>query len=84
MKAFYAEVPNLVTAKLMLNTLADYDIFQFENNIKPNYCNAGGLQEFTEDEWMDWCDEETGDGIDDLTLEQAGAIDNHVKLVWNE
>ena len=49
-----------------MNTLANYDLFQYENNIKPDYCNTTVLEEYNEDsqEWVDWCDEETG--IDDL------------------
>ena len=43
MTAFQVDVPDLVTARLLLDTLARYDAFQFENNIKPDYSNAGGL-----------------------------------------
>lgn len=43
MKAFEVEVETLVEAKLLLDTLAKYDLFQFENRIKPDYANAGGL-----------------------------------------
>ena len=36
--------------------LSAYDGFQYENRIKPDYCNTGGLQVFDEDkqEWIDW------------------------------
>lgn len=67
MKAFEVEVPTLSEAVRLLDTLAKYDIFQFENNVKPDYCNAGGVVMFEEEsgEWVDWYNEETG--IDDPT-----------------
>lgn len=43
-KPFEVKVPDLDTAILMCNTLADYDLFQFHNRIKPDYSNAGGIQ----------------------------------------
>jgi len=72
MKAFHVAVKNVDEAQLILRTLADYDIFQFENNIKPDYCNVGGLEVFVKDDgegkpgWVEWYDDETGDNIDDL------------------
>ena len=45
-KSFYKPVANLVEAKLLLDTLADYDAFQLRHRIKPDYCNAGGLAGF--------------------------------------
>lgn len=61
-KPFIVEVKDLKEAKLLFDVLADYDLFQYENNIKPDYCNATVLQEWDENEqeWLDWCDEETG------------------------
>lgn len=65
-KPFIVEVKDLEEAKLISNTLANYDLFQYENKIKPDYCNATVVEEFdeAENEWVSWCDEETG--IDDL------------------
>lgn len=68
MKEFTVEVRNIREGKLILNALAEYDIFQYENNIKPDYCNAGGLSVFEDGEWFDWYDDD-GNGIDDLELE---------------
>jgi hypothetical protein len=73
MKPFRVAVKSVDEAKLLLNTLADYDIFQFENKIKPDYCNAGGLEVFDESDdtdspdgsWSDWSNDD-GDTIDDL------------------
>ncbi len=59
----YIPVEDLKQAKLLLDSLAYYDMFQLENNIKPDYSNAGGLQEWCEEEkeWYDW---ECDDGFD--------------------
>lgn len=65
-KAFVVEVKSLEEAKLISDTLANYDLFQFENKIKPDYANATVVEEFDEEEqeWVSWSDEETG--IDDF------------------
>lgn len=72
MKAFRVPVKSIREAKLILETLADYDAFQFKNRIKPDYCNAGGLQIFDVDpdgtgksDWCDWYNDE-GYGIDEV------------------
>lgn len=70
MKAFLQRVNNLSEARLLLNALALYDIFQFENNIKPDYCNAGGLSELSEGGWWDWEDPDTGEGINEISEER--------------
>lgn len=50
--------------------LANYDIFQFENHIKPDYWNVSGLEVYEaaafdgEPGWCEWYDEETGDDTD--------------------
>ena len=70
---FYADVTSVQEGVLLMNTLARYDMFQYENNIKPDYANAGGLQEFdTEDKtdgplgsWNDWFFEEGAEYFDD-------------------
>jgi hypothetical protein len=55
-KPFTREVETLVEAKVLLEVLADYDKFQLDNNIKPDYSNIGGLCYFDENEqeWLDW------------------------------
>ncbi|MEA7581151.1 hypothetical protein ONJ87_28130, partial [Salmonella enterica subsp. enterica serovar Anatum] len=32
----------------VMDALADYDAFQYDNNIKPDYCNANGLEMWDE------------------------------------
>ncbi|MED1789035.1 hypothetical protein P4V47_16345 [Brevibacillus laterosporus] len=56
---FIVEVDNLEQARLIYNTLADYDLFQFNNNIKPDYANATVVEQWDEEEqeWLSWSDE---------------------------
>jgi len=75
MTGFRVPVNSLVEAKLILKTLGDYDLFQFDNNIKPDYSNAGGLEVFRDGEWEEWYDDDMGEGIDDITDEQAYEFD---------
>lgn len=63
-KAFHVTVKSIREARLILDTLARYDLFQFRNHIKPDYCNVGGLEVYVADagegkpDWEDWDDEE--------------------------
>ena len=43
-------------------------LFQLQNNVKPDYCNTGGLQIFdeSEGEWNDWYLETEDDFFDDV------------------
>ena len=76
MEPFYASVGTLREARLLLDTLADYDLFQIENRIKSDFSNVGGLQVFSSDAgdgeagWIDWYDQE-GRSIDEL---EAGEL----------
>lgn len=68
-KSFIVEVENLKEAKKIMDLLANYDLFQYENRIKPDYCNMTVLEEFDEleNEWFNWYDEETGiDNLDEF------------------
>lgn len=71
-KQFWWPVRDLREANLLLDVLAEYDLFQLKHRIKPDYCNAGGLVVWDErcpDDngncWVTWSDEETGDELDD-------------------
>ena len=63
MKSFYVEVATVAEGVKILDTLAAYDMFQYDNNIKPDYANAGGLDVWVTDagegipDWEDWYDE---------------------------
>ena len=50
--AFYYEVPDLKTAKILTEALGLYDLFQYENRIKPDYANAGGIEVWEDGEWF--------------------------------
>lgn len=65
MKAFNVPVKTVDEAKLLLRTLADYDLFQYENRIKSDYCNTGGLEVFEAEDWMEW----ESDDFDDIRAE---------------
>lgn len=54
-ESFYVEVPDGDLGRFIEQVLADYDLFQYENRIKPDYCNVGGTQIFNEEtkEWED-------------------------------
>ena len=67
MKAFEVPVSSLREASFLLDVLADYDRFQFENNVKPDYCNAGGLMQFDADiaDWSDW-EGDLGEDFDEV------------------
>lgn len=75
-EAFVVEVQCIKEAKKISDILADYDLFQYENRIKPDYANATVVEGFDEEdqEWVSWSDEETG--IDD--------IDEYLDFIANE
>lgn len=82
MDPFYVVVYSLFEGKKILEVLADYDRFQFENKVKPDYSNAGGLQEKVtdngnDDDWEDYEDEE-GRNIDDIEIEEL--MEKHYEL----
>jgi Superinfection exclusion gene product 17 len=73
--SFEVQVASVDEAKRILTVLADYDAFQYENRIKGDYCNAGGLVRYEADAgegepgWCDWYDDE-GLSIDELMSEE--------------
>ena len=65
MKAFLAPVKNIDEAILLLDTLAKYDLFQYENKVKGDYANTGGLNVFEDGEWVAW-ESEDYESIDEI------------------
>ena len=68
MRPFTVDVGSVAEGVKMLRVLADYDVFQFINNVKPDYCNVGGLRRWCNNSdgegtpgWEDWYDEGTGE-----------------------
>ena len=68
MKSFYIPVETPEEGKKILDMLGAYDLFQLQNNVKPDFCNIGGLQMWDEEEqdWCDWYIETEYDYFDDL------------------
>lgn len=48
-KPFYVEVNSIQEGYKLSQVLADYDLFQYENKIKPDYSNMTVLEQFDED-----------------------------------
>ncbi len=46
MQPFYISVDSIKRACLMLDAFVRYDQFQYDNNVKPDYANAQGLEVF--------------------------------------
>lgn len=67
-KPFYIPVNDIREAKKVMDILAYYDLFQLENNIKPDFCNASGVEIWDEEakEWCDWYLETEDDYFDDV------------------
>lgn len=68
-EVFHVPVASPAEAKKVMDILADYDIFQLENRIKPDYSNVGGLECFQQygapeddEDFPDWCEWESDDG----------------------
>lgn len=81
---FYVKVGSPGEAAFVLDILAKYDIYQLQENVKPDYSNAGGLEIYHEmDGWSEWYDETTGEDIDEW-MEFLLGQDNKPPLVYQE
>lgn len=58
MDAFEVEVASVEEGVKVMDILADYDNFQYENKVKGDYCNMGGIVQWNGEEWDDWWSEE--------------------------
>ena len=74
---FYIPVHNVEEARKILDILGAYDAYQLQNNIKPDYCNVGGLEVYNEEteDWEDWYIETENDYFDDVD-EYIDSLDN--------
>lgn len=52
-KSFEVQVASITEGREVLDVLAYYDLFQFENHIKPDYANMGTLVRYVEKD-KDW------------------------------
>ena len=66
MEPFYVDVSSVDEGVKIIDILAKYDLFQYKNNIKPDYSNAGGLEMWEDGEWVDWYGTIDGEWFDDL------------------
>ena len=53
MESFKVLVKDIETGQWLLNILAQYDLFQLEHRVKPDYCNVGGIEIFEDGEWRE-------------------------------
>lgn len=75
MKPFVVYVNSLAHAWVLLEALAQYDLFQLDNNIKPDYSNVGGVCIWDEgldpdddgEKWTDW-ESDDYDPIEEMSL----------------
>lgn len=51
-----------------MDLLSYFDYFQYNQHIRPDYCNGGGLEMYDEEtqEWCDWVHETDDDYIEDI------------------
>lgn len=58
MKAFTWEVGSIREGVNLCELLDQYDLFQYENDVKPDYANVNGIQRYEEDGYggYDWFD----------------------------
>ena len=63
-QSFHVSVETPEEAIKILKILAEYDMFQYEENIKPDYSNAAGLEVFEDGEWSEWYND-IGEDIDE-------------------
>ena len=74
MKPFYVDVDSIVEGVKTIDILAHYDLFQYENDIKPDYSNVSGLQRYEEDgSGFDWFDIDEMD-LDDEIGKEVGSF----------
>ncbi len=79
-KPFHVEVNSIDEAKKIMDTLAYYDLFQYNNRIKPDYCNVTTLEMWDENSdgegtpgWINWYDED-GNDIEEYELVDGKAV----------
>ncbi len=69
-ETFYVPVTSIEEGKKVMDLLSAYDCFQWNQNIKGDYCNFGGLEMWDEkeQEWVNWeyeNEEQYYDNVDD-------------------
>lgn len=74
--SFRYTVPSLAAAKLLVDALARYDLFQLDHGVRPDFDNAGGASwrhpVLTGGEWQDF-DPEDDEELAEVERAMAGA-----------
>ena len=88
--AFYIPVETPEQGKQIINILSAYDCFQYNQRVKSDYCNTGGLEIWDEEYgWVDWYYEDD-DGVFDLNefidnkSEQSKFIKAQKDILFNQ
>ncbi|WP_407301658.1 hypothetical protein [Clostridium botulinum] len=87
---FIVAVSSIEEAKKIFDVLANYDLFQYKNRIKPDYCNTTILEYWDEEEkeWLEWHDKENNYTLDEyyryVINQQADVIDEGYKFDTTE
>lgn len=65
---FHIPVHSVEEAKKIMDVLAFYDCFLYNNNVRGDYCNSGNLEVLNEEtsEWDGWCYDDIIDYFDDV------------------
>jgi hypothetical protein len=66
-KAFTVDVENIREAKRIDKILCDYDMFELNQRVKGDFCNAGGLNIYEDGEWVSWHNKD-GDDFDEIDM----------------
>ncbi len=53
MKPFEFQTESQADATMVLDAITKFSMFEFENRVKPDYSDAGGVQELVDGEWID-------------------------------
>lgn len=80
MNPFWVPVSSPEEANKVLNILAEYDLFQLENHIKPDYSNAQGLDQYfvyTEKEHAD----KLPDGWETWYSDEGEELDEYIERI---
>lgn len=67
MKPFRFEVPDIATARIVKEALIKFSLFEFENNVKPDYADAIGIEKFSvkAQEWWEYHEEDEDEDEDE-------------------
>lgn len=79
-KPFRRNVDDLRAAAELIYTLWQYDDFQYQNDIKPDYSSASGLEVFNPSDPEGWSEWHSDQGMDIVAHMRDG--DDVEALVW--